>query len=437
MYPNYTLVSVYSFCFLNFQDAFSYSWVLLSSYAYIIFLKTSSSLSILLNFIYTKVFRTTSYASTGIASNPPLLLTMHGVVGPHKKYNTLLNNLPYPHSTNYTHYMYCAHFLNSYVKSSSLSLLEPIYLFSASPSNLSTLLADSTVTGGGPVRFLALPLYISTNITTPVNSCNIVRPGTSFLLTANTKYTSLISSDGIGMDTSFLKPSYSLASTLNSYKFKNINIDLYFTKNLLSNLNSSKQVRWLTRFAWTSNSLFQDLAKFTHLKKIYGNPLLNTGLTNSHLWGSNYLTGLGMPNLSLSDSVKTSGLEFGQSNIYKNSLSNLNQFEESSMFLIKRFSQLNFRKLNILSQYQGNYSLPLHNSVPSSNFLLWLNLYLLGLPNPVYFGVESVGPSLGSITALSKEKSLLTPHTLFFLRSYFSNLSFQKNTTRFYSNLEL
>lgn len=168
---------------------------------------------------------------------------MHGVVGPHKKYNTLLNNLPYPHSTNYTHYMYCAHFLNSYVKSSSLSLLEPIYLFSASPSNLSTLLADSTVTGGGPVRFLALPLYISTNITTPVNSCNIVRPGTSFLLTANTKYTSLISSDGIGMDTSFLKPSYSLASTLNSYKFKNINIDLYFTKNLLSNLNSSKQVR--------------------------------------------------------------------------------------------------------------------------------------------------------------------------------------------------
>ncbi len=77
-----------------------------------------------------------------------------------------------------------------------------------------------------------------------------------------------------------------------------------------------------------------------------------------------------MPNLALSDSDKITQLRFTQGNIYKNSLINLNQFEESSMFLIKRFSQLNFSKLNILSQSQVNYSLPLQSNTGSVNFLL-------------------------------------------------------------------
>ncbi len=139
--------------------------------------------------------------------------------------------------------MYYTQFLNSHIKSISLVVSAPIYLFSS--SQLTNYAAARTNYTG----FLALPLYMSAGVSTPTNLYNTVRPGTSFLLTSNVNYTSLIASEGVGMDTAFLKPSYSSANSLNFYKFKNINIDLYFTKNLLSNLNSSKQVRWLTRFA--------------------------------------------------------------------------------------------------------------------------------------------------------------------------------------------
>ena len=85
---------------------------------------------------------------------------------------------------------------------------------------------------------------------------------------------------------------------------------------------------------------------------MYGNPLVNTNFTNSHLWGSTYLTAGGSTNLLLSDAGKLSTGSSLHSNPCKNLLSSLNQFEGSSLFLLKRFYHINFSKLDVLAQSQ-------------------------------------------------------------------------------------
>jgi hypothetical protein len=54
-------------------------------------------------------------------------------------------------------------------------------------------------------------------------------------------------------------------------------------------------------------------------------------------------------------------------------------------------------------------------------------------------GQESSTLTSGSagLVGSNRERSLLTPHTLFFLHTYFSNISLQKNSMTFYSNLDL
>jgi hypothetical protein len=70
-----------------------------------------------------------------------------------------------------------------------------------------------------------------------------------FLFQKDQHYTNIFSkedlaSTGVNVtNQTTLKPTYAFAAPFASYQFSNISTDLYFTKTLLSNLNSSKQVR--------------------------------------------------------------------------------------------------------------------------------------------------------------------------------------------------
>jgi hypothetical protein len=54
----------------------------------------------------------------------------------------------------------------------------------------------------------------------------------------------LASNSGVSIASQvMLKPTCAFATSFANYQFSNISADLYFTKTLLTNLNSSKQVR--------------------------------------------------------------------------------------------------------------------------------------------------------------------------------------------------
>jgi hypothetical protein len=78
-----------------------------------------------------------------------------------------------------------------------------------------------------------------------------MRSGTGTLLSlADSNYTNVFTSaeltaSGRNLSSAGLRArnTYSIPHSLAFYNFKNVNYDLYFTKALLSNLNSAKQVR--------------------------------------------------------------------------------------------------------------------------------------------------------------------------------------------------
>jgi hypothetical protein len=74
---------------------------------------------------------------------------------------------------------------------------------------------------------------------------NLRSGSTNYISSANNLYTTLIISGDAtnAADTQYLRASHPFSTTLAAYQTKTINSDLYFTNSLLSNLNSSKQVR--------------------------------------------------------------------------------------------------------------------------------------------------------------------------------------------------
>ena len=476
---NYAFYTTYSWFVLNTQDVFSYSWILISSYCYCFYMKFSYLVTLTFSRFYSYFFTTPVTGAAVVSSTGTTTNYVNWAIAPrtsnhHQSLPLLTTSRAHNSelSLEYTNFMRSTNILSLGLKSATLetpnmpTLLSP-QSFSRGSENIRQFSFFRNIKNG-----LGLPLYLSSLSASELT----LNSGEEFssLVKGTSHHTSLLTNDNLyasmftNLELLTNKPTAlnsrtsrlvtSFYAPLSRYNFSDINLDLYFNKTLLSHLNASKQIRWLTKFSWFSNNIFRSMHKFTHIKKTYGNPLVNANLTNTHLWGSTYLTNSNFSNLLTSTNSPNVALHTSQYNIYKNTLGNISNVESSTIFLLKRFYHLNFSKLNTLTQSYQLYTPKLGTELATvttphssnTNFNLWSNFYLTYTPtiSPRFsdhfyitglndIASQSSTNSLYRISPVHPEKSILNPQNLLFLRIYFSNLAFEKNVVTFYSSLDL
>lgn len=220
------------------------------------------------------------------------------------------------------------------------------------------------------------------------------------------------------------------------------------TANLSKNLNLAKQNRWLWKNSIISDKGIIQLNKITHLKKLVSNPELNPTLTKFNIWGSNKLSSNTMFDASSTTELyNKNNLHVSQFFNYFSSPSNLDKYEDSIMWLIKRFSFT--QKMNYNNQYlitKDNYLLKKElESKNDVSVLLFNKFYynynLLNL-NVSFYKVTNTSTTQTTTTQnirnltsnmATASQELLTNSDNLFVKSLVTNISFRKNSITFYS----
>lgn len=180
---------------------------------------------------------------------------------------------------------------------------------------------------------------------------------------------------------------------------KSINLDLKtlnnlnsnsFMKNLsnlnvYTNLNQSKQNRWLLKNSLLANTSTTDLFKFTQAKNLVGNAVYDSAVTSHSVWNSSKLTQLSktneLLNLSLFQNLNLSKESFGSSN-YLNLLNstpahlhNFDFFEDSRLWTTKKYFFTNQLKANTLVLSNTNAQ-SLASRSEAATWNTWLSVLL-------------------------------------------------------------
>lgn len=456
--------TTYSLIFLHFQDLFSYSWILVASYFYFLYFKVISFIIFILNNFYSNLFKLNFSNYTSIINNKQNINNYDHNINNNSKLTTL-NSSNTKISKTYLKLLYDINLINLNFKYIAPSKLNTENLLLSSTNDLSFMSLMHKK------MYLNSPLTINYNLPPALGIFILSNTNNNFGLPTktlvsnldnfyesnpNSAYSSIIDikSNKTNCQITLLNSVFPLINFLNQYNnHKNISLNLYFTKNITSNLNSSKQTRWLTKVSWLSNNVFKHLRTATHIKKVYGNSFNNPNLSNMHLWGSTYLNEYNNANQFFSYKQDVNYLHNFISksySLYNNKLSNLNFFEISNFFLLKRFYYLNFSKINFLSQYSYKNKDNVSNIFKydqDMNYTLIKSFYINNFTLPLSFShnnllnffnnFKNINSSTNGFSYTFNEKNLLTLSNLNFLHSFFSSFSLKKNTLVFYSNLFL
>ena len=185
-------------------------------------------------------------------------------------------------------------------------------------------------------------------------------------------------------------------------------ISTYNTALAVTNLNtqdalrSAKQDRWLVRNSLLSENLILNSNAFTQSKKLLGVNFLNSDAASKNVWNSTKLHSLDsststnfISNLQeLFSNQPTHSNQTSQSNFTNPNLDNFNFFENSRMWLVKKYFFTNQLKNNLTQAsvvpLASNTSNPIR--VNTYNYTLFLNLYNQNPQNQLSYLTLSTQP---------------------------------------------
>lgn len=242
---------------------------------------------------------------------------------------------------------------------------------------------------------------------------------------------------------------YSKVFDLNKFMKSNFTLQKIVTSNLSKNINLAKQNRWIWKSSILSDKTLTELNKITHLKKLISNPELNPELTKHNIWSSvkfsnNSILGASLtPNSYTKNSTQTSQFF----NYFSNPL-NLNKYEDSIMWLTKRFSFT--QKMNYNNQYLTEQTSPtlrkksqlksplvglLFNKFYYNYNALNLNVSFYKTPMLPENSNANTSVNLRILTSglTINPQELFTSNDSLFVKSLVTNISFKKNNVVFYS----
>lgn len=191
-------------------------------------------------------------------------------------------------------FMHDSHILSLHLKYSSIIITPTANLFNNlsllttnmkvfSPLLKNYLMENSNKNFGLLTTYFFLSINNDVNINT-TNFLSKVSTNDNFYESIFTSKSYFLDNNDKSIDSYFsLYPSHSLFLPFSRYNLKNISLNLYMTKNLIMNTNSARQIRWLMKYSWFSNNIFTHLRTSTHIKKLYGDALNNSNLSNIHL----------------------------------------------------------------------------------------------------------------------------------------------------------
>jgi hypothetical protein len=275
------------------------------------------------------------------------------------------------------------------------------------------------------------------------NSINVNSPDTAYKLVQNVLYSTLqpksVKECLLGKYDITKKESYYVDSktydftktkttqiTLNDIHRlgKTVNYPSHFNFNLKTNLILAQQQRWLAKNSLLTESITQNSFLLTQAKKLIGSGTLDKDSSNKTLWlptKSSKLSSIESSayfnNLTRQLFKKTSDSE----HLYTNKLThsffnNLNFFENSRIFLLKKYYFTNNQSYNLFSSNPQNIlsgadvalSTPIKN-LSNTNFQT--NLYATNLNFLIH---NTVTPSLQLFLSKNKQYSTcnLSPHKL-------------------------
>jgi hypothetical protein len=248
--------------------------------------------------------------------------------------------------------------------------------------------------------------------------------------------------------------------------YNNKNYPLFFDFNTEKNLNNAKQQRWLVRNSLLTESIINNSFLITQAKKIIGLGTLGKDFTNKTLWLptkasnlSSLESSLYLNNLSnsLLSPNKLSSNFLNQNHLSQSNFNNLNFFENSRLWVFKKYfftnqqahnlvvdyptsldkqtgfaanSQTSYSNLNFTTNMSTNNTTPLTNNnftpslSPNSN--LTNNLfYGVGTPNTTnsnlnLSNLDIIGGSNTGFLFLLTSNPQDTPNS----QNYFSNLKY-------------
>jgi hypothetical protein len=217
---------------------------------------------------------------------------------------------------------------------------------------------------------------------------------------------------------------------------------------LSKNLNLAKQNRWLWKNSILSDKTVIQLNKITHLKKLVSNPELNPLLTKYNVWGSTKLSNNNFFDLNLTNSlINTDNKSVNQFFNYFSSPVNLNKYEDSIMWLVKRFSftqKMNYNNQLLINKNEYKSTIKSNGSNTINNLIFnkfYYNYNLLNL-NVSFYKIsifddiknESQATSSSLVNTINvTNQELFTNNDTLFLKSLITNISFKKNNVIFYS----
>jgi len=250
--------------------------------------------------------------------------------------------------------------------------------------------------------------------------------------------------------------SINLSELYNMYKSRSYKSQFNF--NLESNLNISNQQRWLSKNSLLSESIIHNSFRITQAKKLIGAGTLNPNYTSQSLWLptqasklSTLETSLYLNNLSPNFNKLTKNINFVNTHQHvQPSFTNLNFFENSRLFLLKKYFFTNNQNQNmVINSYKNSTSFTKQSifntnmSVNSAtNSLLQLSSnpltpslssnYVNSLDTTVRQANNSVGMNLVALS--TPTLNLLSGPNLQFIFLLTSNFN-EYNTTNYFNYL--
>lgn len=185
-------------------------------------------------------------------------------------------------------------------------------------------------------------------------------------------------------------------------------VSLYNTALAITNFNtqdalrSAKQDRWLVRNSLLSENLITNSNAFTQSKKLLGVNFLNSDAATKNVWNSTKLNSLdnhtgtsfisSLQELFSNQPTHTNSLS--QLNFTNPSLDNFNFFENSRMWLVKKYFFTNQLKNNLTQASLTASSTIPQNALNSNNYnyTLFLNLYNQNPQNQLSYLTMTIQP---------------------------------------------
>jgi len=247
-------------------------------------------------------------------------------------------------------------------------------------SHLTTALKDLSILQNSLTQ-LKIPLTLNTPSTVPENKLL-----NTFISNPNTQWSLTDSESTYGKIPTLDKMFHTPLNLKNLQTYNNIHKSLtYFDFNLLTNINSGKEQRWLVKNSILTEFLTKNTNAFTQSKKLLGLSNYNNNFSNKNIWIASKLSNLNntetlsyINNLNSSlypTTVNNSDYNFSTyTPILKNStLHNLTFFENSRIWTTKKFF-FNNQMINNFPSHSKYYT-----SLNSNNvYNLSINNFTLG-----------------------------------------------------------